>query len=124
MQEQSLYEKLGGKDAVNAAVDLFYEKVMADPSINFFFTEIDLPAQRRKQKLFMTYAFGGMPNYDGKSMREAHKKLVHEKGLGEAHFAAVAGHLQTTLDELGVPADLSAEVMRIVGSTHDDVLDL
>jgi len=46
------------------------------------------------------------------------------KGLNESHFNAVAGHLQATLEELNVPADLIAEVMAIAGSTKDDVLGL
>lgn len=62
----SLFEKIGGKDAVNAAVDVFYEKVMADDRINRFFEGIDMNAQRRKQIMFLTYAFGGPNNYDGK----------------------------------------------------------
>ena len=117
---KSLFAKLGGKDAVNAAVDTFYQKVLADPSINFFFSSTDMDRQRNKQKVFLTYAFGGAPNYSGKSMREAHASL----NLTEAHFSAVAGHLQDTLDELGVPEELTAQVMAIAASTHDDVLGI
>ena len=116
----SLYERLGGRDAVNAAVDIFYEKVLADASINGFFADVDMKRQRAHQKAFLTYAFGGAPHYDGRNMREAHKHL----DLKEEHFAAVAGHLQATLQALDVPADLSDEVMAIVASTHDDVLNL
>ncbi len=116
----TLFEKIGGKPAVDAAVDLFYTKVLADPSINHFFTTVDMDRQRQHQKLFLTYAFGGVPNYPGKGMREAHKHL----GLTEAHFTAVAGHLKATLEELSVPDDLQGEVMSIAASTHDDVLNL
>jgi len=119
----SLYEQIGGKDAVNAAVDLFYEKVMADNRINHFFEGVDMNRQRAHQKAFMTYAFGGAPNYSGKSMRDAHKHLVEEKGLSDDHFDAMAQNLQNTLDELGVPANLSAEVMTVVGSARDEVLN-
>jgi hemoglobin len=42
----SLYERIGGKEAVEAAVDRFYEKVLADPSINHFFTNTDMTRQR------------------------------------------------------------------------------
>lgn len=116
----TLFERLGGKAAVNAAVDIFYQKVMADPRINHFFTTVDMPRQIAKQKVFLTYAFGGAPNYSGKSMREAHKHLP----LKEEHFNAVAGHLQATLQELNVPQDLQKEVMAIAASTHDDVLNV
>jgi len=124
MTEQTLFERLGGKDAVTAAVDLFYEKVLADTRINGFFDGVDMVKQKGHQRTFLTYAFGGLPNYPGKNMREAHKRLVEEEGLGEEHFTAVAENLQTTLEEMGVPADLIGEVMTIAASTHDDVLNL
>lgn len=76
------------------------------------------------QRAFLTGAFGGRRAYNGPSLRATHKRLVTEKGLGEAHFATVAGHLQATLKELGVASELIGEVMTIVGGTHDDVLNL
>lgn len=118
----SLFEKLGGEAAVDAAVDIFYRKVLTDDSISHFFDATDMDAQRAKQKSFLTMAFGGPNNYTGKDMREAHKHLV-EQGLNEDHFNAVAGHLQATLEELNVPADLIGEVMTIAASTKDDVLN-
>jgi hemoglobin len=78
--------------------------------------------QRAKQKSFLTMAFGGPNEYAGKDMREAHAPLV-EKGLNDSHFDAMAGHLQATLEELNVPADLIAQVMEIASSTRDDVLN-
>ena len=119
----TLYEQLGGEAAVDAAVDLFYRKVLRDESINFFFEHTDMEQQHKKQKAFMTMAFGGPHTYTGKDMRQAHKKLVKEKGLSEEHFDAVAGHLKATLEELNVANDLIHEVLKIVGSTRDDVLD-
>jgi len=117
----TLFEKLGGEGAVDAAVDIFYRKVLADDSINHFFETTDMAAQHAKQKSFLTMAFGGPNNYTGADMRAAHAPLV-AKGLNEDHFNAVAGHLQSTLEELNVPADLIGEVMAIAGSTKDDVL--
>jgi hemoglobin len=119
---ETLYQRLGGEAAVNAAVDIFYRKVLLDRRIRDFFDDVDMDAQRAKQKSFLTMVFGGPKKYTGKDMREAHKKLVAQ-GLNESHFNAVAGHLQATLDELKVPKALSAEVMAIAASTHDDVLN-
>jgi len=118
----SLFESIGGEAAVNAAVDLFYRKVLMDDTISHFFESTDMDAQRNKQKSFLTFAFGGPNNYSGKSLRDAHTPLVNN-GLNEAHFMAVAGHLQSTLDELGVPKELSVQVMAIAAGTIDDVLN-
>jgi chemotaxis signal transduction protein/truncated hemoglobin YjbI len=122
--DRSLFERLGGDEAVEAAVDIFYSKVMADATLKPFFEGVDMDRQGFMQRVFLTGAFDGPQGYTGRSLREAHKQLVEEKGLGEAHFAAVAGHLKATLTDLDVPSDMIGEVMAIVASTHDDVLNL
>lgn len=116
----NLFDRIGGDAAVNAAVDVFYKKVLSDDSISHFFATTDMDAQREKQKKFLTVAFGGPNDYSGQDMRAAHANL----DIGEAHFGAVAGHLQATLEELGVPAAEVGEAMAIAASTHDDVLGL
>jgi hemoglobin len=119
----SLYERIGGDAALDAAVDLFYRKVLADPGISEFFDATDMDEQRGKQKAFLSMVFGGPNGYSGKDLRSAHAPLV-ERGLNDSHFGAVAGHLQATLEELGVAAEVAQEVMTIAASTHDDVLNV
>jgi hemoglobin len=122
MSGQSLYERIGGEAAIAAAVDLFYEKVLADAVTRPFFEGLDMPAQVKKQMAFMTVAFGGPNEYRGRDLRVAHARLVKEKGLSDVHFDAVAGHLKATLAELKVPAKLIDEAIGIVASTRDQVL--
>ena len=74
---------------MNAAVDVFYRKVLSDDRISRFFETVDMDAQRQKQKAFLTMAFGGPNNYSGKDMRTAHARLVKD-GLNDSHFDAVA----------------------------------
>ncbi|VAW99711.1 Cyanoglobin; Hemoglobin-like protein HbN [hydrothermal vent metagenome] len=121
--KETLFNRIGGTAAVETAVDIFYRRVLEDKSIEQFFDNTDMDAQRSKQMSFLTMAFGGPNSYTGKDMREAHAPLV-AKGLNESHFNAVAGHLQATLEELEVPKKLIQEVMTIASSTHDDVLGL
>ena len=118
----TLYERLGGEAAVDAAVDIFYRKVLSDDSISHFFDTTDMDAQRGKQKAFLTMAFGGPNQYTGKDLRSAHAHLV-EQGLNDTHFDAVAQHLQATLEELGVAKELIDEVISIAAGTRDDVLN-
>ncbi len=56
---QSLYERLGGAEAVNAAVDIFYRKMLSDDRVNYFFAGVDMTQQIQKQKSFLTMVFGG-----------------------------------------------------------------
>ncbi|WP_017327530.1 group 1 truncated hemoglobin [Synechococcus sp. PCC 7336] len=114
----TLYEKLGGKAAVDLAVDKFYEKVLADERVKHFFANTDMQKQRQHQKSFMTYAFGGAENWQGRSMREAHKQLADEMGLSDIHFDAIAENLVATLVELDIPQESIDEVVQIVGSVE------
>ena len=118
----TLYNRLGGEVAVEAAVDIFYRKVLSDPSISGFFDAVDMDEQRNKQKAFLTMVFGGPKKYTGRDLREAHAPLV-EKGLNDDHFDAVAGHLEATLKVLGLADELIGKVMAVAASTRDDVLN-
>jgi len=118
----SLYEQLGGEAAVNAAVDIFYRKVLSDYRINRFFDNSDMEKQAAKQKAFLTMAFGGPNNYTGTDMRQAHDHLVKKMGLDDSHFDAVMEHLTATLQELNVPENLINQVATIAESTRTDIL--
>ena len=120
-EAESLFEKLGGMDAVNAAVDIFYKKVLADDEINYFFTGINMQEQNVKLKTFLATAFGASFPYPGKSLKEAHTQLVR-MGLTDKHFDAVKYHLISTLMDLNVPEELITEVAKIAESTRKDVL--
>lgn len=118
----SLYERIGGEAAVNAAVDRFYEKVLADDRIRHFFEGVDMAKQHRMQKGFFTFAFGGPAHYSGRGMEAAHRRLVNELGLNDSHYDAVMENLGATLVELGVPDELIAEAAGIAESVRAAVL--
>ena len=118
---ESLYDRLGGAAAVDAAVDIFYRKVLADDRISRFFEGVDMDRQAAKQKAFLTMAFGGPNNYTGEDMRRGHAHLVAQ-GLDDSHFDAVVEDLGATLKELGVSDALIGEVAAIAETTRNDVL--
>lgn len=118
----SLFKRIGGNDAVTAAVDIFYDKVLSDEHINGFFEGVDMPKQMRKMKSFLSYAFGADTPFHGESMRAAHEKLV-KRGLNDSHFDAVKNHINNTLKELDVAQPLIDEVLDITESTRNDVLN-
>ena len=118
--QKPLYDRLGGEPAVNAAVDIFYRRVLGDDRISHYFGGVDMRAQVAKQKAFLTMIFGGPVAYTGKDLRNAHAGL---KGLNDTHFDAVAGHLVATLEQLGVPAPLVNEVVAIAEGARAHVLN-
>lgn len=117
--QSSLYDQIGGAAAVDAAVDLFYRKALADDRISRYFDGVDMDGQRNKQKAFLTVAFGGPNAYTGKDLRSGHSHLV---GLDDSHFDAVVELLGGTLKELGVADELITQVAAIAESTREDVL--
>jgi hemoglobin len=118
----TLFEQLGGHDAVEAAVDNFYRKVLTDDRVSSFFEDVDMDRQRAKQKAFLTMAFGGPHNYSGRDMRTAHARLV-AKGLNDSHVDAIIELLGATLQEMGVAEGLIQQVAAIAESTRNDVLN-
>ena len=117
----TLYENLGGSAAVDAAVDRFYRKVLADDRINMFFEGVDMDKQAAKQKAFLTMVFGGPANYSGLDMKNGHAHLV-ARGLNDSHFNAVVENLGSTLKDLGVSDELISEVAALAETTREAVL--
>ena len=118
----SLFDRLGGEDAITAAVALFYDKVLADPLVSPFFERLDMDMQVKKQIAFMGYAFGSGLAYSGRGLVEAHAELVRDHGLDDSHFDAIAAHLDETLRELGTPDAEREEALGIVAGTREAVL--
>ena len=118
----SLYERLGGSPAMEAAVDIFYRKVLSDDRISRFFEDVDMDRQAAKQKAFLTMVTGGPNQYTGADMRKGHAHLVAQ-GLNDSHFDTVVELLAETLVELGANAEDIAEVGALAESVRDDVLN-
>jgi len=118
--QPSLFERIGGSTAVDAAVEAFYNRVIADGRIAHHFAGLDMERQLKKQKAFLTMAFGGYTATPRPALRQAHARL----NLTESDFDAVIEHLSATLAALSVPADLIAEATSIARSVKRDVLNL
>ena len=73
---------------MDAAVDVFYRKVLTDDRVSHFFDDVDMDRQIAKQKAFLTMVFGGPVAYTGKDMRTGHAHLI-ERGLNDSHVDAV-----------------------------------
>lgn len=118
----SVFQKIGGIDALHDIVDRFYDKVMADDSVNGFFEGANMDMQRGKMKAFLMMALGGPARFTGKDMRTAHARLV-TAGLGDAHYDTVIGYLVESLKEHGVAQDIISEIGTVAESVRNDVLN-
>lgn len=118
--QMSLFERLGGAPAIQAASEVFYRKVLADPLLAPYFDGVDMDHQVAKQAAFLTMALGGPNHYTGRDLRTAHAGLT---GIGDEHVDRVITHLAQTLSELGVSGSEIAEAGAVAASVRDDVLN-
>lgn len=127
--EKSLYDRLGGVDAITAVVDDFVGRAAANPKVNFTRagTEEEWEATpenvaKLKKNLvdFVGMATGGPQKYTGKSMKEAHAGMK----ITSAEFAAIAADLTATLNKFNVPAKEQSELMQAVGGTRGDIVEV
>lgn len=121
MTEDSLYEQIGGKNAVELAAIKLYYHILEDDRINSFFKDIDIKKQSTKMTAFLTYIFGGPSLYTGRNMRNAHKDVV-ERGLNDSHVDAMLENIHTTLNEMEVAPELQKQVLAKLEKHRDDVL--
>ena len=116
---KSIYEQLGGEGAIETAVNIFYEKMLADETVCEFFSETNMTTQKKHQKNFLSFALGGPNKYEGRDMRKAHLKFK----LTDDHFNTVVKHLGSTLKELGVSDELIGQAAAVVETTRNEVLN-
>jgi truncated hemoglobin YjbI len=123
LQEIPLYDRIGGDKAMDVLVDDFYRRVLQDDFVSRFFDDVDMEAQRLKQKSFLAMVFGGPYPYTGKDLRSAHKRLIDEFGLTDAHFDRVLKHFRDTVIEAQLPEPEVNGLCEILEGFRDDVMN-
>lgn len=114
----SIYEQIGGQEALIAVVDDFYERVLADPELAPFFTGSNMSRLKGKQVEFFSGALGGPDAYSGLSMKDAHRG----RGIGQQHFDLVAKYLIESLLAAGVPQDIVDQIIGAVAPLAPDIV--
>src|SRR5579859_5336348 len=114
----TIYEAIGGRAAVRAAVDGLFGRLLADPELSRFFPAGVGEVHRGFVVTMLGEALGGPERYRGPDLVAAHRGL----GITDAHFDRTAGHLDAVLDELGVPRDLTDRIVGIVASLRPAIV--
>lgn len=118
----TLYERLGGYDAVVAVVDNFLPRLMDDPRLGRFWEHRGHDGIARERQLlidFLCASAGGPMYYTGRDMLLTHQGMR----IDEDDWVAVIGHLRETLEGFGVAADLRDEVLAFIESTKADIVE-
>jgi hemoglobin len=123
---KSLYDRLGGKDAIAAVVDKFLENVTLDPRVNKVFIKTKGPKLDafKKNLIDQICEIAGAPKdqctYTGKDMRTAHRGMK----ITDAQFDAAVSDLRDALGELKVPDQEQKDLLDKVGTLRDDVVEI
>jgi len=121
-QEKTLYQRLGGYDAVAAVTDDMIGRLAADPQLAKFLTGLNDDSKKKLRQHFVDFlcnATGGPCLYTGRDMRTSHKGL----GISEADWNASVVDLTASLDRFKVPAREKGEVLAAVSRLKADIVE-
>src|SRR5712664_1922487 len=122
MSKQTLYERLGGYDAISAVVNDLLPRVQADPQLARFWQHRSEDGLKREKQLlidFLCACAGGPLYYTGRDMKTSHKGMQ----ISERDWTAFRGHLQATLAAFNVPQAERDEVVTFIDSTKPDIVE-
>ena len=116
----SLFERLGGKDAITAVVDDFVGRCAADARINGKFARTDVPRLKTHLVDQVCAATGGPCTYSGRDMRTTHDGMSVTGG----EFDALVANLVATLDQFGVPEAEKGELLGALAPMRGDIVEV
>ena len=116
--DKSLYDRLGGKDAITAVVDDFVNTAASDDKIKQFFANTEAPAFKAKLVDQICEATGGPCKYTGKDMKTAHTGMK----ITEDDFNAVVADLVKSLDKFNVPEKEKTELLTALAAMKGDIV--
>ena len=122
MSDKSLYERLGGYDAIAAVTNAVYLRLKSDDKLRRFYDHRgDDGVEREKQLLidFLAAAAGGPLYYTGRNMKIVHKGMR----LDDEDWQRAVGYLTGALDSFNVPERETAEVLALVESTKQEIVE-
>ena len=123
MSKKTLYERLGGYDAISAVANDLLPRLQADSQLARFWQHRGEDGVRRETQLlidFLCSSAGGPLYYTGRDMKTSHKGMK----ISESDWSAFLGHLNATLEAFHVPRAERDEVVAFVQSTKRDIVEV
>jgi hemoglobin len=114
----SIYDEIGGHEAIEVVVEDFYVRVLADDQLAGFFAGTNMNRLKGKQAEFFAAALGGPEPYTGAPMKQVHQG----RGITMHHFNLVARHLGDALAAAGIPAETATKILCAIAPLAPDVV--
>jgi hemoglobin len=122
MTEKTLYERLGGYDAISAVVNDLLPRLMSDPRLGRFWENRGKDGIKREEQLlidFLCSSAGGPLLYTGRDNKTSHKGM----GISESDWELFIGHLNATLEKFQLPQQERSDVIEFIESTKADIVE-
>ena len=122
MTEKTLYERLGGYDAIAAVVDDLLSRLMSDSQLERFWNNRGEDGLKREKQLLIDYLCsnaGGPLLYTGRDNKTSHKGM----GVSVSDWEKFIGHLNATLDSFQVPHQEHSDVLNFIETTRADIVE-
>lgn len=113
-----LYDRIGGSEAVAAAIDAFYERVFADPRVSHYFDGVDIDRLKRQQQQFFEFGTGGPATYDLSLIETVHEAY----DIDQEAYDIFVGHFEDTLRAFELPEPERQELVDAVHGFHDAIV--
>ena len=120
--DQSLYQRLGGYDAITTATDDLLARLQADPQLAGYWKGASLDNRRKARQLvvdFMVEAAGGPTYYTGRDMKTSHAGMQ----ISEADWEVFQQHARATLEHLNVPSTETTEVLAFFANLKGEIVE-
>ncbi len=116
-EPHTVYDRIGGHEALEVVVEDFYTRVLADEQLSGFFSGANMNRLKGKQVEFFAAALGGPEPYTGAPMKQVHQG----RGITMLHFNLVAGHLADALTAAGVPPATITEILGAIAGLAPEI---
>jgi len=123
MNTTTLYERLGGYDAIAAVADALMALIKDDDKLRRFYDHRGADGIAREQQLlvdFLCASIGGQMVYTGREMKYLHVGMR----LDEEDWKRAMAHLDSTLDAFKVPEQEKSEVMGFHENLKSDIVEI
>src|ERR1700747_3664739 len=116
-EPDSIYDRIGGHEAIEIVVEEFYVCVPADDQLSGFFAGTNMNRLKGKQVEFFAATLGGSEPYTGAPMKQVHQG----RGITMHHFSLVAGHLANALAAARVPSGTAVDILSAIAPLAPDI---
>ena len=121
-QQKSLYERLGGYDAIAAVTNDLLDRMEKCPQLGRFWHHRGTDGVKRERQLivdFLVAATGGPLYYAGRDNVTSHRGM----GITESDWEVFLQHGDATLKKFNVPKAEYDEVVAFLQSTKADIVE-